>query len=205
MLVNGATETIEVERKYDVAVDAMLPDASNFESIGLRSGPAELFELRARYFDTPMGDLAAKKVAVRSRDGGKDAGWHMKLKGKSEVRELSWPASDEMPDGLLKEIADRLGIKTAARVGPIAALETQRMTLLLLNEADAPVIEVADDRVDALNVLSGRRQQWREWETELMVGADQSVLDDLEPLLIAAGATRLHDTSKIQRTMRSET
>lgn len=204
MSVNGAIETFEIERKYEVALEAVLPDGETFSTIGLRSGAAELYELRASYFDTPEGHLAAQRIAVRRRSGGKDAGWHMKFKGEKGVRELQWPVSKDVPEGLLKEVADRLSIKAAARLTPIATIDTQRMTLLLIDAHDQPVIELADDRVEAHNVLSGRRQQWREWEAEVLGSAQESILDSLEPLLLAVGAERVRGSSKIQRTMSEE-
>jgi hypothetical protein len=128
----------------------------------------------------------------------------LKAKGDDGARELLWPLSDEMPEGLRDELEDRLGPSGIDRLRPIASLRTSRVTALLIGADGKPVVELADDRVDATNELTKRRQRWREWEAELMPGADPAVLDAVEPLLIAAGAERVHGTSKIQRTMQSE-
>ena len=201
--INGATESLEIERKYEVSDAAVLPDAASFALLGLRLGAPETHELRASYFDTPNGELASRRLALRNRHGGKDEGWHLKAKRDDGARELLWPQSTELPDGLRGEVEDRLGSGAIERLGAIATLRTMRVTLMLFSEQGNAVIELADDRVDATNELTGGRQVWREWEAELMPGADESLLDTIEPLLGAAGATRVRGTSKIQRTMRA--
>lgn len=198
---NGAVESFEIERKYEVSGDAKLPAAENFSAVGLRAGVSESHELRASYFDTPSGELAAQRLALRNRHGGKDAGWHLKAKGDDGARELLWPPSGEMPDGLRHEVEDRLGVGAIDRLVPIAALRTTRNLMLLFDAAGNPVVELADDLVDGTNELSQTRTRWREWEAELMPGADERLLEVIEPLLLAAGAARSHGTSKIQRTM----
>lgn len=201
---NGAIESFEIERKYEVGDGAALPAAAVFASIGLRLAPTERHELQARYFDTPDGALATQRLALRNRVGGKDEGWHLKAKGDDGARELLWPPSDNMPQGLHHEVQQCIGVEHFTRILTIATLHTERHTALLLDEHNVAVIELADDRVAATNELTGRKQQWREWEAELMPGADPTLLDNVEPLLIAAGAARVQGTSKIQRTMQAE-
>lgn len=201
---NGAVETFEIERKYEVTEEALLPDAVAFAAIGLRLDEPATHELRASYFDTPTGELAGLRLALRHRLGGKDEGWHLKAKGESGARELLWPTANEMPAGLIREVEDRLGTGAADRLGAIATLRTQRVTAVLSNAAGDPVIELADDRVEGVNELTGRRQQWREWEAELMPEANEGVLELVEPLLMAAGAKRVRGTSKIQKTMSAD-
>lgn len=204
MSINGATESFEIERKYEVSDDAVLPGADGFAALGLRLGAAETHELRASYFDTPSGELASRRLALRNRHGGKDAGWHLKAKGDIGARELLWPQSAELPTGLRAEVEDRLGSGAVELLVAIATLRTTRVTLMLFSERGDAIIEIADDRVDGTNELTGGRQLWREWEAELMPGADEALLDAIEPLLVAAGAVRSRGTSKIQRTMQGE-
>ena len=106
-----------------------------------------------------------------------------------------------MPQGLIRELEARIGPDAPARIGAIASLRTSRVTVRLRDAEGVELVELADDRVEASNELTGGRQAWREWEAELMPGAGATVLDRLEPLLVAAGATRVRGTSKIQRTM----
>ncbi|MBN9612837.1 MAG: CYTH domain-containing protein, partial [Actinobacteria bacterium] len=92
-------------------------------------------------------------------------------------------------------------------IGAIAILRTLRTATRISDAAGVELIELADDRVDARNELTGRRQEWREWEAELLPGAGgaeagAALLDRIEPLLTAVGAARVRGTSKIQRTMR---
>lgn len=200
---NGAVETFEIERKYEVSDDALLPDAARFAKIGLRLDSPVEHDLRASYFDSPTGELAGHRLALRRRIGGKDEGWHLKAKGANGARELLWPPAEKIPAGLIQEVEDRLGAGAAQRLGAIATLRTLRVTAMLFNQAGEAVIEIADDRVDAVNELTRRRQVWREWEAELIPGANEGLLDTIEPVLTAAGATRVRGTSKIQRTMRA--
>jgi len=199
---HGATETFEVERKYDVSDRASLPAPAEFRRLGLVLDPAVRHELEGRYFDTAEGALAARRFAMRRRTGGKDAGWHLKERGEDGVRELQWPLSDEPPRGLIEEIERRLGRDfVGLEVIPVATLRTVRTTIAVRDASGDAVVELADDLVDATNRLAGARREWREWEAELAEGADPALLDAIEPLLVAAGARRVLGTSKIQRTM----
>ena len=176
--------------------------------------------MQATYFDTPDGALAAQRLALRRRIGGKDAGWHLKSKGDDGAHELLWPDSQEMPDRVREVLREKFGENeghdqrvsdtAAPRVRALATLHTIRDTTVVRNSDGEAIIELADDTVDATNELTGRRQQWREWEAALLpaAGSDAAtgakLLDLVEPLLVAAGATRVRGTSKIQRAMRQE-
>jgi len=227
---NGAIETFEVERKYAVSSRAELPGSPEFTAVGLRLLEPENFTLEAIYFDTPDAALGIQRVAVRKRVGGKDEGWHMKLKGADGSRELAWPLAETMPDGLLREIVDRIGKHDADRLTAVATMRTHRTIVRVCGDegvsgvsalaptsaADATgangttgspeqpgewLIELADDRVVATNTLSGEERCWREWEAELAPGASLELLELVEPLLIGAGAERVRGTSKLQRAM----
>lgn len=206
MAVPDHIEALEIERKYAVSPTATLPEVEHFARLGLavesaHTAPQQL-QLDATYFDTPELLLGQQRVAVRMRRGGKDAGWHMKIKSGEGTRELMWPPAETMPDGLAQEIRERLGADPAL-VTTIAQLNTRRIVTRLFDDG-VPVVELADDYVTAVNVLTGRRQQWREWEAELLVG-DPEVLDRIEPLMLSTGARRSQGTSKIERTMRALT
>lgn len=197
-----AVESFEIERKYAVPADAALPLAAFESQSRFRIGDRATVALEARYFDTPQGALAAQGLAVRRRDGGKDEGWHLKERRVDGVLELQWPLAPDPPDALLREIRDRLGSRfTAMRIAPIATIRTKRTTVLLRDPSGEDVVELADDRVRATNEVSGAEGEWREWEAELIAGADPSLLDLVEPLLLAAGGALVSGSSKIQRTM----
>lgn len=196
--------SFEIERKYQVDDSAVLPGAAAFAALGLNLDAPERHGLEASYFDTPAFELGAQRVAVRMRRGGKDEGWHLKEKGADGARELLWPPAAEMPAGLADELRRRIGAEPFDRVAVIAQLRTVRVTVRVRDATGAEVIELADDRVEATNRITGRRQAWREWEAELMPGADPELLDRIEPLLTAAGAARVRGTSKIQRAMSTD-
>lgn len=201
MSANGAVETLEVERKYAVTSEAVLPSAAAFERVGFTPTSPESCALEATYFDTPDGDLGRQRVAVRVRAGGKDEGWHMKLKGADGSRELVWPLGAEMPDGLRRDIVDRIGAEATDRLIAVATLHTTRTITRLLDATGAWRVELADDAVVAVNGLTGGRDAWREWEAELAPDAAEALLDRVEPLLVAAGAKRVRGTSKLQRAL----
>ena len=69
----------EVERKYDVGPDAVVPDLP---------GAAEPVEhdLVATYYDTPDLRLQDARITLRRRTGGVDEGWHLKLPGEGDAR-----------------------------------------------------------------------------------------------------------------------
>lgn len=191
-------ESLEVERKYEVAADLPLPTAEAFAAVGLTASAPVTYELAAIYFDTPERDLARGGMAMRVRHGGKDAGWHIKQRGAEGVRELFWPPSDEMPAGVREELAARIG-EEASSVAPVAELDTERTVVVLFDESGAEIVELADDRVEAFDRVAGVARVWREWEAEVLPGADTAVLDRVEPVLLAAGARVSLSLAKIAR------
>ncbi|QIM19240.1 CYTH domain-containing protein [Leucobacter coleopterorum] len=195
-----AVESLEIERKYEVPVAAELPHGAEFAAIGLDAANPAVYELKAIYFDTPEGDLARLRMALRVRSGGKDAGWHLKKKSDAGNKETLWPASAEMPEAVVALLHDRLG-PAAAKIGPIAELQTARTVIRLSDASGREVIELADDRVRALCRTTGVRRAWREWEAELLPDADVELLDQVEPVLFTAGAAPSFSPAKIARAM----
>ncbi|MEJ6488340.1 CYTH domain-containing protein [Leucobacter sp. USCH14] len=198
MSQNAGQESLEIERKYEVAADLLLPPASAFSEVGLHAASPITYELSAIYFDTSDADLARRGLALRVRHGGADAGWHLKQRGDDGVRELYWPLSDEMPDGLRSELRERIG-GAADAIAPIAELSTERTVVVLADEGGAELVEVADDRVEAFDRVTGIARVWREWEAELLPGAPRTALDVIEPVLLGAGASPSLSVAKIAR------
>ncbi|WP_336659005.1 CYTH domain-containing protein [Leucobacter sp. USHLN153] len=198
MSQQAGEESLEIERKYEVAPDVPLPSAATFERAGYAASSPVTYELSAVYFDTARGDLARRGLALRVRHGGKDAGWHIKVRGEEGVREFFWPPSAEMPEGARAELRDRIG-GAAGDVAPIAELETERTVVTLSDAAGAELVEIADDRVTAFDRSAGVARVWREWEAELLPGALPEALDDVEPLLLSAGAAQSLSLAKIAR------
>lgn len=199
---DAATESLEIERKYEVPAATEIPGGDSFARVGLSVGAAEVNHLDARYYDTADGALAARGLAMRVREGGADEGWHLKAKTTGGTRELHWPLADAIPAGLDRELRERIG-EAAADVRPIAELRTERRTVRLVDPAGVEVVELADDRVRAAELRGDTRVEraWREWEAELLPGADERWLDRSGEVLEAAGATPSLSTAKIARAM----
>ncbi|MFT4231182.1 MAG: CYTH domain-containing protein [Leucobacter sp.] len=191
-------EALEIERKYEAGVGLALPDPARFREAGLDPESPVTHRLSARYFDTPQGDLARRGLALRERHGGKDAGWHLKQRGEHGVRELLWPPSEGMPDGLRDEVRRRIG-DAVDEVAPIARLDTERTVVMLRDASGREAVELADDRVRASDGAAGVERAWREWEAELMPGVEAEALDRVEAVLLAAGAEPSLSFAKIAR------
>lgn len=196
----------EIERKYDVDDQTPFPDFSGLPGLTAR-GPLAL-ELRAEYLDTAENALARARTALRRREGGHDAGWHVKADTPLGRFENQWPLGDaggEVPAAVRAELDTRLGLG-AARFEPIARLDTAR-TIMVLHDAEGrAVVEIADDRVSARDIRADLRRGWREWEAELLPDAPtgpagEQLLDRVEAVLLAAGARPSASASKIGRAL----
>lgn len=213
MSAHAGAESIEIERKYEVDDDAVMPSAEAFNAAGFAADAPVTFALAATYFDVPDRALAAAGIAVRQRTGGHDAGWHVKQRLEAGVREIAWPPAAEAPAALFDKLRELLGDAAPAGLGhhnaleqqlvPLAEMRTTR-TVTLLRVGEQSVIELADDRVLGVEHTgdthpSTVRRAWREWEAELMPGADSALLAAAEPLLLAAGATPSLSFAKIAR------
>lgn len=215
-------EGTETEKKYDVDTAAPLPALRDIPGVGRVGEPHEA-HLEAVYFDTEELALAARRITLRRRTGGSDAGWHLKLPqapapapapaAASEAeqrREIHEPLGqpDVVPDKLLAHLHVYL---RGSGLAPVARLDTRRTTTALYGRDGVHLADLADDHVDA-EVLAGagqagagqaaaaRKRQWREWELELVHGSP-----DLFPAaaacLAAAGARPAAHESKLGRAL----
>lgn len=198
----------EIERKYDVPDDATVPRFDGLDRAGVRSASeTERFELVATYFDTADGALAARRMTLRRRTGGSDAGWHLKLPAEAGRSELGWPvelrgsdAGSPVPAEVLEPVR---GIVRDHPLAPVAIITTHRSVTRLLGDGGAELVEIADDTVSASDVRSGVLRTWREWEAELLDGAngDQGLLDAVQDALVEAGARPAASASKLATAM----
>lgn len=197
MSAHGASSSLEIERKYEVLGDGPIPPIE-------LPGVAAVVEVRdqmvASYWDTDARDLGRAGLALRSRAGGEDEGWHLKERGPDGVRELHWPTEDELPQGALNAVRERLRGQVVD-VHPVATVQTDRTVRRLHDAYGSLLVELADDHVFTIDHEAGVARAWREWEAELGEGADPSLLDLVEPQLIAAGARPSLSEAKIQRTL----
>jgi CHAD domain-containing protein len=195
MAITSLTET---ERKYDVDESTRLPSLRELGEV--RTDPE--VTLRAVYYDTADGALAARLITLRRRTGGKDEGWHLKTPGVDGRTEHQAPLGDEPPEAILDLVR---AILRGRPIAEVARLITQRTISTLQGASGEELVEVADDLVSATDVNKGILRVWREWEAELLDGAPDDVreraalLDSVERTLVGAGATPSASYSKLAR------
>ncbi|ANP73405.1 CYTH and CHAD domain-containing protein [Cryobacterium arcticum] len=207
-------EQTEIERKYDVVDGSQVPPLR-----GIRGVTAvethDPFTLTAVYYDTDTRDLARHRIVLRRREGGGDAGWHLKTPADEGRTEVHWPLdigetgqtgepddAGTVPDEVLEPV--RAIVRDRA-LTPLARISTVRTTTHLLGPDAEPLAEVADDEVAASDARGGTYRKWREWEVELLAGAPDTrkertrLLDAIEATLSAAGAHPSASVAKIAR------
>ena len=212
------TEQTEIERKYDVHESARVPDLVGAGGDGHTEGLVvaavehdDPVELSATYWDTVDHALLGARTTLRRREGGGDAGWHLKLPpsvGTSGRREVHWPLGEpdeRVPDSLRRLVEARLRGRS---VHPVLRLETTRTTTRLIDGSGRDVAELADDVVRASNPDTAVLRTWREWEVELAPGVDgvegERLLDAVAERLEAVGASVSSSKSKLARGLGSE-
>lgn len=198
------TEQIEIERKYDVDGSVLVPDLTG-------AGPVasveelEPFGLRAVYYDTADHVLLANRITLRRREGGSDAGWHVKLPaGLGARREVHAPLGSSRQEPLPDTLRHVIEIVLRGRpLHAVLVLETTRSVSRLLDADGTQLAELADDEVTATNPDTTSVRAWREWEVELAPGVDradgEAMLDAVGDLLTRAGASPSASKSKLSR------
>ncbi|MBO0878940.1 MAG: CYTH domain-containing protein, partial [Mycobacterium sp.] len=169
---------VEVERKFDVVESTATPSFAGIAGIA-RVAKRPTQTLDAVYFDTPAGDLASKRITLRRRTGGTDAGWHLKLPAGPDARtEVRAPlgtangrgdrSQDDVPSDLLDVV---LAVVRDHPLVPVARITTTREVHLLHSADGAVLAEFCDDQVTASRIATPDgacdEQRWREWEVEL--------------------------------------
>src|SRR5215468_1735934 len=211
----GTSEQIEVERKYSVGAEFVMPDLGGARGVAAVTSPRTYY-LTAIYFDTPGFRLATARITLRRRTGGTDAGWHLKLPAGADRREVHAPL-ESGTDTVPAELADLVsGVTGGKPLRPIARLQTARTVRHLMDGAGQVLAEVADDQVTGSLPeppeppgpggpgpgAAGTAESWREataWR-EVEVELDQGTTDLLDAageMLLAAGAEPSPAASKL--------
>jgi len=200
---SGHSRSLEVELKFDVDDDTLLPDLSGLPGVAAIGHP-EVRELDAQYLDTAALDLARAGYALRRRSGGPDAGWHIKGPKVDGARlELHWPLAEGIPEAVLAAIQEM----TDAELTPLARIRNRRIAYNLHSPDGGVVAEFLDDHVVATDERSGTERTWREWEFELGPAAPDDDADRrtlfalLEKAVHAAGGRVAASDSKLARTL----
>lgn len=195
-----ASRHTEVERKFDVVETTVSPSFEGLAAVSrVQHAPTQTLE--AVYYDTPDYDLAAKRITLRRRTGGGDAGWHVKLPAGPDARtEVRAPLADSVPEDIRDVVA---AIVRDRPLGAVARITTQRTVSLLFGADDSPIAEFCDDQVTAAALRpNSEPQAWREWELELAEGAGSTdILDRLSNRLFDAGAVPAGHGSKLARVL----
>jgi CHAD domain-containing protein len=204
-----ASQGIEIEKKYDVGDDATVPPMDELPGVA-RVGTPHTAVLEAVYFDTERHTLASRRITLRRRTGGIDAGWHLKLPPEAasgsepeQRRELHAPLGQPgvVPESLLAHVRAYL---RGTEVAPVVRLQTRRTTHALYGGDGVHLADLADDVVEATRLHHGaageQPQRWREWELELVHGS-ADLFGPAEQLLAAAGARPAGHASKLARAL----
>ena len=189
----------EREDKYDVGPGWGLPDLADLLPAGGRLETAE-FRLDNTYFDTPSAHLLRLGATLRRREGGPDAGWHLKVPqglARNEITESS--DSTSLPEELGLIV---VGLRAGEELKPVAKLNVARTVHRLVTEDGALMAEVADDLVEAGTMGDeSRLSAWREIEVELKPAGSERLLKAIGKRLRAAGAERSRFRSKLRRAL----
>ena len=149
-----ASEHLERETKYDAAADVVLPDLDGLVADGGRVERSGV-RLDSVYFDTETHDLLARGITLRCRTGDADTGWQLKVptgNARTEIRLDPTGTQTTVPKELSTLVT---GVRRGKALRHIVTVRTDRTAHRLLDADDELVVEVADDRVDA--VAPGRR------------------------------------------------
>lgn len=177
----------EIETKFSAPVDFTMPDLTVVPGVASVDEPTE-FDLDATYYDTADLALARRRMTLRRRRGGHDAGWHLKRPAGMDRSELQVPATEsrKVPD----EITSQIWVHSrGSTLAPVVRIRTHRAERAL-RAADGKVLAlVADDAVNSMayGVDPPPKQQWHELEAELVNG-DRALLDAVGQALRQAGA-----------------
>ncbi|MFV0407252.1 MAG: CYTH domain-containing protein [Propioniciclava sp.] len=183
--------TQEVEQKFEAPVGV----SWSFAPVAT-VGPERRFSLQATYYDTTAFSLVRSGCSLRRREGGSDAGWHLKLPRGSGLgrEELQLPLSKELPDQLQAVVTSW----TAEPVAPVAVIATDRREYDVFVDGVACALFVADS---VATRAGDQTQRWHEFEVELLPGADPALLGVLTQALAHSGVHPAQHGSKIARAL----
>ena len=205
------TELRELEQKYEARPGMILPPLDGLPKVAKVSGPQEE-TLTADYYDTQDLRLLQEGITLRRREGGTDAGWHLKLpdddaggEGTSSRREVRVPfgqAARGSGDQVPGELAGLVRAYTRGMpLLPVARIETRRHRSVLRGADGASLAEVVADEVAAQTLgASTTLTRWDEVEVEL-TGGDPSLLKAAAKRLRRGGLRPAGYSAKIERAL----
>lgn len=188
---------VETERTFELTPGAELP-ALEFD--GLVRTPPRVLSLHATYHDTDDLALARAQVTLRRREGGDDAGWHLKLPaGTDRRREVHRPLGRASVPVAVRRALTPMTLGAALR--PVVDVLTTRTVHLVSDLTGTQLLEIAEDEVTVLRAdRPDAPGAWHEVEVELL-GGDLDLLDAVTEQLLAAGAWISDHPSKLRRAL----
>ena len=191
--MSAPTTHREIERKFRVHALFEWPDLSGLAAT-VQLHPT--VSMRAVYHDTTELTLFRWKVTLRRREGGLDAGWHLKL----PVESMAEGVRDELHVALNAgevgqvpaELADIITpLVRDLALAPVVELRTERNPRIMTSADGKPLVEVVDDVVTVVDLNGTPVGIFRELEIELLDNDDPQALELMEEvskLLMYAGA-----------------
>jgi len=194
------TTTRETERKFEAIEEVELLDSARSLGFDTAIGPEDQ-DLEAVYFDTADLRLIRAGVTLRRRQGGSDAGWHLKLPGGKDSRdELRLPLGRSPRRPPTELVALTRVYTRGATLAPVAELNTRRRRWVLADADGRSLAELVDDQVTARTMGEQTTTvSWREVEVELGEHGQLKLLDRIERRLLKVGAQRAGYSSKLGR------
>ncbi len=196
-----AVTSNETEIKYEATAGVILPAFTQLPQVA-RAEEAEQEDLDAEYFDTEDLRLISSGITLRRRQGGHDAGWHLKLPAGSHTRrEITLPlgrSRHRVPAQLARLVRVHARGKD---LKPVARISTARTRQVLVDGAGKSLAEVASDDVTAAALGESQRvSRWHEVEVEL-TGGDRDLLEAADLLLRRSGLSRSDQSPKLARAL----
>ena len=205
------TEPRETEHKYEAQPGMVLPPLDDLPRVAEVSGPQDE-TLTAEYYDTNDLRLLHAGVTLRRREGGADAGWHLKLPedpeealdGAPSRREIQVPyrgafrGTGPVPDELVRLVRVH---SRGLPLRPVARIQTRRHRTTLRGADGASLAEVVADEVAAQTLGSTTTvTRWDEVEIELTGGGPQ-LLKAANKRLRRGGLRPAAYSAKLERAM----
>ena len=135
----------EIELTFETEPGFALPDLTDVPGVAGVAVPEERL-LEATYYDTDDLRLAARRLTLRRRTGGHDAGWHLKRPRADGIRdELQQPLGDDEVPGEFTRLTRAC---TGGRpLVPVVRISTRRLATALVDAAGHQLLEIAQDDV----------------------------------------------------------
>ena len=197
----GSSRDDQTQRRYEAGPTTIFPALLDIDGISAIDQLVDM-ELVGVYFDTPNLDLARRSIHICRVAGGDDTGWHLEFPAgedtRSEVRLPLGRAKRKVPARLLAPVK---AVVLDRPLTPVAQVTTRRLTYQLVGADAAVFAQVRDHEVHTDRTVGPAHvEDWREWEVTLVDGT-KHLLDSIEQVLLAAGASPLNAPTTLNRAL----